>query len=238
MPRILVCEDEDTIRDFVIINLERAGNTALGVKSGEEALEIFDEEDFDVALLDVMLPGIDGFELCKRLRQKDASLGIIMLTAKTQEIDKVNGLMIGADDYVTKPFSPSELNARIDALCRRLKRVESTKTEKVKDKIQSGPFVLDTKSRNLYKDGCQIELTHVEYEIMEMFIKNSNAALKRSHILKSIWGEDYVGDEKIVDVNIRRIRMKIEDDPSEPTFIQTMWGFGYKWLNFSRYIDD
>lgn len=231
MRRILVCEDEDAIRDFVMINLERAGYQSVGVSSGEEAVRAFLENDgnFDVALLDVMLPGMDGFEVCKTLRQNSQKLGIIMLTAKTQEIDKVNGLMIGADDYVIKPFSPSELTARIDALCRRIGIFEQSPSKESEQSLTSGPFKIDLKSRTLYKNDEIIEVTQVEFQIMELFMRNSGAALKRSVILKNVWGEGYVGEEKIVDVNIRRIRMKIEDEPSAPQYLQTIWGYGYRW---------
>lgn len=229
--KVLICEDEDAIRDFVVINLKRAGYQAVGVSSGEAALETFLEHDgkFDVALLDVMLPGIDGFEVLRRLRQQSQRLGIIMLTAKTQEIDRINGLMIGADDYVTKPFSPSELLARIDALCRRIGAAENLSKNQSTPMLQSGPFKLDLKSRVLYKNDVIVELTQVEYQIMELFIRNADTALKRSAILNAVWGDGYVGEEKIVDVNVRRIRMKIEEEPSNPKYIQTIWGFGYKW---------
>ncbi len=229
MRRILVCEDEEVIRDFVVINLKRAGYTVVDVDSGEKALEVFDNENgnFDVALLDIMMPGIDGFTVCKKLREKSSTLGIIMLTAKTQEMDKVSGLMIGADDYVTKPFSPSELLARVDAIYRRVTMTEK-KTEEIKD-IVSGPFVLNPKSRTITKNGEPIDLTQVEYQIMEYFLGNQNTALDRTSILNHIWGEGYFGDDKIVDVNIRRLRMKIEDEPSNPKFILTIWGYGYKW---------
>jgi len=232
MRRILVCEDEDAIRDFVIINLQRAGYQTVGVSSGESAVETFLQKDgnFDVALLDVMLPGIDGFEVCRRLRQHSQKLGIIMLTAKTQEIDKVNGLMIGADDYVIKPFSPSELTARVDALCRRIGVSEHSSKKESEQYLTSGPFRLDLKSRVLYKNDETIEVTQVEFQILELFMRNAGAALRRSVILKNIWSDSYVGDEKIVDVNIRRIRMKIENEPSNPDFLHTIWGYGYKWL--------
>ena len=191
--------------------------------------EVFDNENgnFDVALLDIMMPGIDGFTVCKKLREKSSTLGIIMLTAKTQEMDKVSGLMIGADDYVTKPFSPSELLARVDAIYRRVTMTEK-KTEEIND-IVSGPFVLNQKSRTITKNGEPIDLTQVEYQIMEYFLGNQNTALDRTSILNHIWGEGYFGDDKIVDVNIRRLRMKIEDEPSNPKFILTIWGYGYKW---------
>lgn len=230
MKRILVCEDEDVIRDFVVINLNRAGYDVVDVNCGEEALRVFDEENgnFDIALLDIMMPGIDGFQVCKALRKKSSTLGIIMLSAKTQEMDKVSGLMLGADDYMTKPFSPSELTARIDAIYRRVS-MSVVREEEESPTIVSGPFTLDLKSRTVSKNGVPIELTQVEYQILEYFLNNQKTALDRSSILTHIWGENYFGDDKIVDVNIRRIRMKIEDEPSNPKYISTIWGFGYKW---------
>ena len=229
MKRILVCEDEDVIRDFVVINLKRAGYDVTDVNCGEEALRVFESEhgNFDVALLDIMMPGIDGFTVCKKLREKSSTLGIIMLSAKTQEMDKVSGLMIGADDYMTKPFSPSELTARVDAIYRRV-CMSFMKSEE-SPIIESGPFQLNLKSRTVSKNGKLIDLTQVEYQILEYFMNNKNTALDRTSILNHIWGETYVGDEKIVHVNIRRIRMKIEDEPSSPQYIITIWGFGYKW---------
>lgn len=229
MKKILVCEDEDVIRDFVVINLKRAGYDVTDVNCGEEALRVFESEhgNFDVALLDIMMPGIDGFTVCKKLREKSSTLGIIMLSAKTQEMDKVSGLMIGADDYMTKPFSPSELTARVDAIYRRV--CMSFMKEETSPVIESGPFQLNLKSRTVSKNGKFIDLTQVEYQILEYFMNNKNTALDRTSILNHIWGETYVGDEKIVDVNIRRIRMKIEDEPSNPQYIITIWGFGYKW---------
>ena len=229
MKRILVCEDEDAIRDFVVINLKRAGYDVTDVNGGEEALRVFDEENgnFDIVLLDIMMPGIDGFTVCKKLREKSSTPGIIMLTAKTQEMDKVNGLMIGADDYITKPFSPSELTARVDAIYRRV-RMSFVKDDK-STILESGPFALNVKSRTVTKNGVPIDLTQVEYQILEYFMNNKNTALDRSSILNHIWGESYYGDDKIVDVNIRRIRLKIEDEPSNPQYIMTIWGYGYKW---------
>lgn len=229
MKKILVCEDEDVIRDFVVINLQRSGYIVTDVNCGEDALKVFEEQngDFDIALLDIMMPGIDGFTVCKKLREKSATMGIIMLSAKTQEMDKVGALMIGADDYVTKPFSPSELVARVDAIYRRVTMVNSRKKEI--SPVKSGPFVLSPKSRTLTKNGLLVDLTQVEYQIMDLFLKNKNVALERSRILEEIWGDNYYGDIKIVDVNIRRLRIKIEDEPSNPKYIQTIWGFGYKW---------
>ena len=230
MKRILVVEDEDVIRDFVVINLKRSGYNVVDTSNGESAIKIFDESggDFDIALLDIMMPGMDGFTLCKSLRERSSTLGIIMLSAKTQEMDKVNGLMIGADDYVTKPFSPSELVARVDAIYRRVTMAVNENPDQT-DIIESGPFTIDLKSRTLSRDNENIELTQVEFQIMLLFMKNKNVAMERKYILDKIWGDNYFGDEKIVDVNIRRLRMKIEDEPSNPRYIQTIWGYGYKW---------
>lgn len=229
MKKILVCEDEEVIRDFVVINLQRSGYVTTDVSCGEDALRVFEENngDFDIALIDIMMPGIDGFAVCKQLREKSDNIGIIMLTAKTQEMDKVRGLMLGADDYVTKPFSPSELVARVDAVYRRVSM--ATKSIQEVKPIVSGVFVLNPKSRTLTKNGELIDLTQVEYQIMEYFLRNKNVALGRNQILEQIWGDNYYGDIKIVDVNIRRLRMKIEDEASKPVYIQTIWGFGYKW---------
>lgn len=230
MKRVLVCEDEDSIREFVVLNLKRSGYDVVDVNCGEDAVKAFDDAggDFDAALLDIMMPGMDGFAVCRSLREKSAKIGIIMLSAKSQEMDKVSSLMIGADDYITKPFSISELVARVDAICRRVGLMDSSKTENG-DVITSGPFAINLKSRVLLKNSKPVDLTQVEYQIMEFFLKNQNTALDRMTILKQIWGENYYGEEKIVDVNIRRIRMKIEDEPSNPKYIITIWGFGYKW---------
>ncbi|MCC8196295.1 MAG: response regulator transcription factor [Ruminococcus sp.] len=230
MKRVLVCEDEDSIREFVVLNLKRSGYDVVDVNCGEDAVKAFDAtgDDFDVALLDIMMPGMDGFAVCRSLRERSAKIGIIMLSAKSQEMDKVSSLMMGADDYMTKPFSISELVARVDAICRRVSLMDSQKTDKG-DEITSGPFVINLKSRVLLKNGKPVDLTQVEYQIMEFFLKNQNTALDRMTILRRIWGENYYGEEKIVDVNIRRIRMKIEDEPSNPKYIITIWGYGYKW---------
>ena len=228
MKRILVVEDEDAIRGFVVVNLQRSGYTVVDAASGEQALEAYEaaEGDFDVVLLDITLPGIDGFEVCRRLRAKSATLGLIFLTARTQEMDKVGGLMMGADDYVTKPFSPSELVARVDAVYRRVQLAAVSSRTAV---IESGPFVLHTRSRTLHKNGRPIDLTQVEYQIVELLMQHHGAAMERTKILGEVWGTAVFTDAKIVDVNIRRLRVKIEDEPSSPQYIQTIWGYGYKW---------
>ena len=225
MKKVLVLEDESSIRGFIVINLQRAGYEVIEAESGEEALEKLQQNpDVRVALLDIMLPGIDGFEVCRRIRASNSRIGIIMLTARSQEMDKVTGLMTGADDYVTKPFSPAELTARVDALMRRSGGEEETAGE-----IRQAPFLLNTRNRTLEKNGQRIKLTQVEYSIMHLFMENPGKAMQREEILDRVWGRDYFGELKIVDVNIRRLRLKIEDDPTNPTYITTVWGYGYKW---------
>jgi len=226
MKKILVLEDETSIRSFVVINLKRAGYDPIEAGSGTEAFEQLKKNpDIRVALLDIMLPDIDGFEVCRRIRASDSKMGIIMLTARTQEMDKVTGLMTGADDYVTKPFSPAELTARVDALYRRVGGGDAADSSV----LEQGPFQLNTRNRTLEKNGQRIKLTQVEYSIVKMFMDNPGKALSREDILNTVWGRDYFGELKIVDVNIRRLRIKIEDDSTNPSYITTVWGYGYKW---------
>lgn len=231
MRKILVVEDEDAIREVVALNLRLAGYEVTEAASAEQALAVFSPSaGFDVAVLDIMLPGMNGFSLCETIRRDSASIGIIMLSAKTLETDKIKGLSIGADDYMTKPFSVSELLARVEALVRRVGRQGASSAAPEPDgRMVSGVFVLDQKSRVLYKNGTPIDLTQVEFQIMELFFHNPGIALVREKILKGVWGENYFGDVKIVDVNIRRLRMKVEDEPSHPTHIMTVWGYGYRW---------
>ena len=227
MKKVLVLEDEAGIRSFIAINLRRAGYEVIEAESGEEALAMLDKNrDTRLALLDVMLPGIDGFEVCRRIRATGSNIGIIMLTARSQEMDKVTGLMTGADDYVTKPFSPAELTARVDALMRR--SGGDAAAEEAAELVQ-GPFTLNTRSHTLSKNGRPIKLTQVEYAIMKLFMENPDKPLTREEILDMVWGQDYFGEVKIVDVNIRRLRLKIEDDTASPTYITTVWGLGYRW---------
>ncbi len=226
MKKVLILEDEVNIRSFVVINLKRAGYEVIEAGTGQEALERLQQyPDIGVAILDIMLPDIDGFEVCRRIRATSKQIGVIMLTARTQEMDKVTGLMTGADDYVTKPFSPAELTARIDALFRRLGGDSAPDPEL----LQQGPFVMNTRNHTLEKNGERIRLTQVEYAILKLFMQNPGRALSREDILSAVWGRDYDGELKIVDVNIRRLRIKIEDDATNPSYITTVWGFGYKW---------
>ena len=233
MKKVLVAEDEESIRECIVINLTRSGYEVEQAENGAVALDLFskDESSFDVAILDIMMPEIDGLTVCKELRKRSSDLGIIMLSAKTQEMDKVTGLLVGADDYVTKPFSPSELMARVDAVYRRVEMTRGfRKADSALDVIVLDEFELNLRNRTLSKAGKLIELTQVEFQIIEYFFRNPNAALSRTDILKQVWGSNYFGDEMIVDVNIRRLRMKIEDNPSAPARLVTIWGLGYKWI--------
>ena len=230
MKRVLLVEDEASIRELEVLNLKMSGWEVLEAPTAERALEILHSgETCDAALLDIMLPGMDGLSLCETIRRENGEIGIIMVSAKGQESDKIRGLSIGADDYITKPFSMSELIARLEALCRRIHRTAPTAAEQAPEQLVSGPFTLDEKSRVLYKNGKPIDLTQVEFQIMELFIRNPSTALVREKILEGVWGKSYYGDVKIVDVNIRRLRMKVEDEPSNPQHILTVWGYGYRW---------
>ncbi|MGN1032496.1 MAG: cell wall metabolism DNA-binding response regulator WalR [Intestinibacter sp.] len=223
--KILVLEDEIGIRSFVSINLKREGYEIIEAGSGSEAIEkITSNNDISIALLDVMLPDMSGIEVCKYIRQKFDDVGIIMLTAKAQEEDKLEGFISGADDYIVKPFSIKELLVRVAALLRRVKKEGNAMKL---NKIVSDPFVLDLDKRKLFKDGKEIDLTPTEFSIVKYLMVNAKESLSRDQILTEVWGNNYLYDFKIVDVNIRRIRNKIEDDPSKPKYIQTVWGFGY-----------
>ena len=223
MLKILVVEDETAIRRFIKINLERQGFDVVDVESGEEGLDAFLDFHPDIALLDVMLPGISGLDVAKRIRELDNNVGIIMLTAKSQDVDKILGLESGADDYMTKPFNPSELILRIKSLARRVE------TKDVPDTLEDDVFKLDQNTRQFFKNGVYVELTPTEFAIMDLFMRNPHKAFSRDELLDLIWGRDFVGDSKIIDVNIRRIRSKIEDDASEPEYINTVWGLGYRY---------
>mgnify|MGYP004459959921 FL=1 len=232
MVRVLVVEDEANIRDMIALNLRHAGMEVVEAESAEAALPLLAQKPgCDAAILDVMLPGMNGFSLCETIRRTDQQIGIIILSAKGQEQDKIRGLSIGADDYMTKPFSVSELLARVEALCRRVTRTKEgdSREDTPLSTLTSGEFVLDENRRVLLKAGQPIELTQVEFQIMELFFRNPGTALVREKILKGVWGENYFGDVKIVDVNIRRLRMKVEDEPSHPAHIMTVWGYGYRW---------
>ena len=198
MKRVLVVEDEASIREMVALNLKMAGWEVVEAPSAERALELMHHgEECDAALLDIMLPGMDGLSLCETIRRENNEIGIIIVSAKGQESDKIRGLSIGADDYITKPFSVSELVARLEALTRRIKRGGvPAKPAEEQEQLISGPFVLDEKSRMLYKNGTAIDLTQVEFQIMELFFRNPGTALVREKILEGVWGKNYFGEDR------------------------------------------
>lgn len=234
MKKVLIAEDEASIREFIVINLKRSGYDVVEAENGEEAINKYEEENgnIDVAVLDIMMPLKDGLEVCKYLRAKSSKIGIIMLTAKTQEMDKVTGLLVGADDYVTKPFSPSELMARVDAVYRRVSIMNENEKAAVanSDLTTVGDFSLDYRDRILYKNGSPIELTQIEFQLLDYLFKNPDVTLSRSDILNKVWGDGYFVDDKVVDVNIHRLRNKVEDEPTQPKHLITIWGRGYKWI--------
>ena len=234
MKKVLIAEDEASIREFIVINLKRSGYDVVEAENGEEAINKYEEENgnIDVAVLDIMMPLKDGLEVCKYLRAKSSKIGIIMLTAKTQEMDKVTGLLVGADDYVTKPFSPSELMARVDAVYRRVSIMNENEKAAVAnpDLTTVGDFSLDYRDRILYKNGSPIELTQIEFQLLDYLFKNPDVTLSRSDILNKVWGDGYFVDDKVVDVNIQRLRNKVEDEPTQPKHLITIWGRGYKWI--------
>ncbi|MGD6834486.1 response regulator transcription factor [Sutcliffiella halmapala] len=228
MAKILVVEDEDSIRSLIALHVKRAGHHVLEASSAEAAIDIIKHHTPLLALLDIMLPGIDGLHLCRYIKKEKPSTGIIMLTAKTQEDDKITGLKLGADDYIAKPFSPKELLARMEAVARRLPGQEEQKA------IHSGPFTLDLVKEELSLNQKPVSLTPTEYGIIKFLIEKSPIPLSRDDILDKVWGKHYVGDIKVVDVNIRRLRKKLEPIPSNPAFIQTYWGKGYVWVEDGR----
>lgn len=234
MKKVLIAEDEASIREFIVINLKRSGYDVVEAENGEEAITKYEEENgnIDVAVLDIMMPLKDGLEVCKYLRAKSSKIGIIMLTAKTQEMDKVTGLLVGADDYVTKPFSPSELMARVDAVYRRVSIMNENEKAAVAnpDLTTVGDFSLDYRDRIFYKNGSPIELTQIEFQLLDYLFKNPDVTLSRSDILNKVWGDGYFVDDKVVDVNIHRLRNKVEDEPTQPKHLITIWGRGYKWI--------
>ena len=223
MKKILIIEDEESIRGFLKINLKRNGYEVIEADNGELGVKLALKEKPAIIILDVMLPGIDGFKVCKIIRNEDEKVGIIMLTAKSQDLDKIMGLEYGADDYIIKPFNPMELLLRIKALLRRISDYEEKKG------IIQGKFKLDIYAKRIFKNNKEIDLTPKEYSILKLFIENPNKAFSRDELMDLVWGEDYIGDPKIVDVNIRRLRSKIECSSLNEKFIETIWGFGYRW---------
>lgn len=223
--KVLVVEDESSIRKFITINLNRNGFEVLEAENGEIALEMLKNCAAEIVILDVMLPGIDGFEVCQRIREINSDIVIIMLTARGQDMDKIMGLELGADDYMVKPFNPLELIARIRTVLRRSGKNNGESAGIIDFKT----LQIDLKSQKFFKNSVEIELTPREFSIITTFMKNPGKAFSRDELLDSVWGKNYFGDIKTVDVHIRRLREKIEDDPSEPQYIKTIWGYGYIW---------
>ena len=223
MSRILVVEDEESYSDPLSYLLRREGYEVAVAETGPSALAQFDKNGADLVLLDLMLPGLSGVDVCRQLRQR-SSVPVIMLTAKDSEIDKVVGLEIGADDYVTKPYSSRELLARIKAVLRRLSEPE----ELVPPTLESGPVRMDVERHTVTLDGTDKRLPLKEFELLEMFLRNPGRVLTRGQLIDRVWGSDYVGDTKTLDVHVKRLRAKLEANPAEPKLLTTVRGLGYK----------
>jgi DNA-binding response OmpR family regulator len=221
---VLIVEDDDNIRRFISINLANNGFVVSEAAFGKEALQSFEVSRPDVIVLDIMLPDTNGFEICQKLREKDPAVIIVFLTARGQDLDKIKGLEIGADDYIVKPFNPLELVARIKAILRRTE----TALKPQKSILQSGPLRMDLNSNKLFKHDVIIELTPKEFQLVKTFLEHPETALSRNELMNLVWGEDYIGDPKTVDVHVRKLREKIEDDSSNPHWIETVWGLGYR----------
>ena len=233
MKRILVCEDEDAIRDFVVINLVRSGYDVVDVSCGEDAVKVYTEQNgnFDVALLDIMMPGMDGFALCRWIREQSSEIGIIMLSAKSQEMDKVNCLMIGADDYVTKPFGTAELLARIRIA---LRHVSNGTPDTPTGKAQNGRLTIDYDKRRIYLDDQEVHLTQVEYKIVMLTLLHIGKVLTYDFIIRCVWGARPTVNNQILRVNMANIRRKLEANPADPQFIITETGVGYRMIDHAE----
>ena len=224
MSKILIVEDEEALSDPLAFLLGREGFQTIGVDNGLDALPVFDREGADLVLLDVMLPGMSGMEVCRKLREV-SSVPIIMLTAKDSELDKVLGLELGADDYVTKPYSARELIARIRAVLRRRSAETDSATESV---LQGGPVRMDIDRHVVTVNGEEISMPLKEFELLEILLRNVGRVMTRGQLIERVWGADYVGDTKTLDVHIKRLRSKIEPDSSAPQYVVTVRGLGYK----------
>ena len=228
--RILVAEDEKNLNRLIVSRLTEEHYSVDACFDGGEAMAYLESAEYDAVVLDIMMPGEhDGLAVCKELRRRNPSIGIILLSARSQEMDKVSGLMMGADDYVTKPSPPRSWWPGSDAVYRRVALAAGRREGGARDELTSGEFTLNLRNRSFLKGKRPIELTQVEFQIMEYFFSHPGVALARGDILKHVWGAGYTGEEKIVDVNIRRLRMKVEEEPSSPRHIVTVWGLGYRW---------
>ena len=229
--QILVIEDEDDIADLVQLHLGDLGHTVDVAGTGPEGLEQALSVDYDLIILDIMLPGMDGFDVCKRIRAEKRSLPILMLTAKSEELDKVLGLELGADDYITKPFSIRELLARVKAIFRRIELDQSEDgVEEDRSPIQIGKLKIEPEKRKVIRDGTSIELTNKEFELLLLFAQNPGRVYSRQELLDQVWGYQHSGYSHTVNTHINRLRNKIEDEPSDPTYVRTVWGVGYRFV--------
>lgn len=222
--KILVVEDEIPIRKLIVFNLQRSNYEVLEAGDGKEAIKLVQDQSPSLVLLDLMLPDMDGFEICTKLRESHPELPIVIVSARGQDMEKIMGLELGADDYIVKPFNPLELVARIRSVLRRTNQGAPKPAENV---VRTGPFILETNTQRFYKSGQLIKLTAREYQLVKLFFEHFNEPITRDELLDEIWGVNYFGDPKTVDVHIRRLREKIEDDPSHPIYLKTIWGFGY-----------
>lgn len=223
--KILVVDDEHSIVELLKYNLENSGYEVKEAYDGEEALNMVSQERFDLIILDLMLPKIDGIEVCKRLKEEYFHIPIIMLTAKSSEADKVLGLNIGADDYITKPFSVKELIARVNALLRRIGEMEKQNDREI---INIGKLKIDLERHEVEKNGKLLDLTLKEFELLKILVENKGKVLSRNVLLDRVWGYDFYGETRTVDVHIRNLRKKIEDDDKNPQYIETVRGVGYR----------
>lgn len=224
MPHVLLVDDEPLITDTLSYTLERAGFEVTVAASGEEALQRFRERPADVVVLDIMLPDLDGFEVCRRLRAISA-VPILMLTARDSEPDRVRGLEVGADDYLSKPFSARELIARLNAL---LRRVALDRGDRPQEVVQVGAIRLDLTARRAYKGAQPVHLSMREFDLLATLMRRAGTALSREELLRTVWGPNWFGDPRTLDVHIRWLRRKLEDDPSAPRYIHTVRGYGYR----------
>ena len=222
--KILVVEDEMSIRKLIVFNLHRSNFVVLEAGEGKTALRLVEEEKPSLVVLDLMLPDMDGFDICSKLKENHPGLPIIIVSARGQDMEKIMGLELGADDYIVKPFNPLELVARIRSV---LRRTNMKTNQKQQTKMKIGPFILEPKTQRVYKNEKLLKLTVREFHLIKFFFERLNEPITRDDLLDEVWGLDYFGDSKTVDVHIRRLREKIEDDPSNPRFLKTIWGFGY-----------
>lgn len=228
MPRtVLIVDDEKSIVDILKFNLEKSGYTTICAYDGQEALHLAHEKAPDLMLLDVMLPYIDGFEVCQTLRAENDDIPIIMITAREEETDKVLGLELGADDYITKPFSVRELLARVNANMRRLPSAVTTAPEAAESALHCGGIVIDLDRHTVFKSGRDLELTQREFELIKFLAATPGKVVSREELMTEVWQYDYYGDLRAVDVAVRRLREKLENDPANPVYVITKRGVGY-----------